>query len=214
MRPSRRRRGSAALLTSRLRSATPHWPPLGTRAERACPASLARSAKHFARLAEEGLCHAVPLGWHGLELGRRLAQRHVDDRVAAQRRHPAPRSSEHEVAGLEPVARREDAVARRRRAAALDVPEHGHAGLVAGALLDLGREHVADAAETDMTERVGLLLLRHLTSLPGRVRELVTLGDDDDRKVLAARVAVHDLRAGVLDADRVLRNEDDVRAAR
>ena len=60
-----------------------------------------------------------------------------------------------EVGGLEPVARREHAVARGRCAAALDVAEHGHARLVARAVLDLARELAADAAENDVAELVG-----------------------------------------------------------
>ncbi len=53
-----------------------------------------------------------------------------------------------EVGRLQSEARREHAVARGRRAAALDVAEHGDARLEAGSLLDLARPSaVADAAE-------------------------------------------------------------------
>ena len=60
-----------------------------------------------------------------------------------------------EVGGLQPVAGREHAVARGRGAAALDVAEHRHPGLVAGSILDLRRELFADAAEDDVPELVG-----------------------------------------------------------
>src|SRR5207244_9394052 len=40
-------------------------------------------------LAEEGPRHVVPLLGHGLQLARRLLERHVHDRVALQRSHPA-----------------------------------------------------------------------------------------------------------------------------
>ena len=114
-----------------------------------------------------------------------------------------------EVGRLEAVARREHAVARRRGAAALDVAEHGHARLEAGALLDLARERVADAAEADVAELVGRArLLRDLRALARRVRQLVALADDDDREVLAALVAALDLVARLLDGDRLLGDED------
>ena len=60
-----------------------------------------------------------------------------------------------ELRGLEPVARREHAVARSGRAAALHVAEHGDAGLEAGALLDLVAEHLADAASRASRARTG-----------------------------------------------------------
>ena len=57
-----------------------------------------------------------------------------------QRGHAPEPALVDEVRGLEPVARREHAVARSGRAAALDVAEHRHPRLVAGALLDLLRQ--------------------------------------------------------------------------
>ena len=51
-----------------------------------------------------------------------------------------------EVGCLEAVARREHAVARSGRAAALNVAENRHPRLVAGARLDLARQRGADAA--------------------------------------------------------------------
>ena len=60
-----------------------------------------------------------------------------------------------EVGRLEAVAGGEDAVARRRRAAALDVAEDGDPRLVARALLDLAGEDVADPAQAHVPELVG-----------------------------------------------------------
>ena len=60
---------------------------------------------------------------------------------------------------------------------------------------------------------------RWLALLPRRaaarpiVRQLVALADDDDREVLPARVALDELLAGVLHGDRLLGDEDHVRAA-
>ena len=64
-----------------------------------------------------------------------------------------------------------------------------------------------------MAELVRRRFLRHLSLLARRVRQLVPLGDDDDREVLAAGVPSRDLAARVLDGDRMLGNEDDVGAA-
>ncbi len=58
-----------------------------------------------------------------------------------ERRHLAePARHATRSAALSAEAGREHAVARRRGAAALDVPEHGDARLEAGALLDLRAE--------------------------------------------------------------------------
>ena len=64
-----------------------------------------------------------------------------------------------------------------------------------------------------MSELVGRLLLRDEPSLTRLVRELVALADDDDREVLAALVPVLDLAARLLDRDRLLGDQDHVRAA-
>ena len=130
--------------------------------------------------AEERARDVVPLVGHGLQLRRRLAQRDGDDVVAAQRRHLAELACLDEVGRLEPEARREDAVVRGRRAAALHVPEHGHARLEAGAALDLVAELLADAAlgEQLVAELVDLALVLG-------ARQLAAFADDDDREVLA-----------------------------
>ena len=56
----------------------------------------------------------------------------------------------------DPEPRREHAVVRRRRAAALDVAEDRHARLEPCARLDLALEGDADPAEALVAERVGL----------------------------------------------------------
>ena len=72
-----------------------------------------------------------------------------------QRRHLAETALLDEIGGLQPVARREHPVAWSGGAAALDVTEHRHPRLEAGALLDLAAERIADAAEDDVAELVG-----------------------------------------------------------
>src|SRR3972149_1375608 len=61
-----------------------------------------------------------------------------------------------------PKARGQDAVKPRRRSAALQVSQHGNAGLVARARLDLSREHAPDAAQPHVPERVQRGLLDNL----------------------------------------------------
>src|SRR5205823_1214328 len=157
------------------------------------------------RSAEKGARHVVPVLRHRLQLGGRLLERDVDDRVSVERRHPPEAPFVDEVGRLQPVTGREDAVARRRRAAALDVAEDGDARLVTGALLDLSRQPVADAAlgQSDVPELVDLALVR-------QALQLVALADDHDREVLAALVPPPDVRTGFLDRDRMLRDQDHV----
>ena len=65
-----------------------------------------------------------------------------------------------------------------------------------------------------MAELVGgRRLLRDRARLAGLVRELVALADDDDRERLPARVPALDLVAALLDRDRLLGDQDHVRAA-
>ena len=76
------------------------------------------------------------------------------------------------------------------------------------------RELVADAAEDDVAELVGRpRLARDELPLARRVGELVALADDDDREVLAAVVPLLEQRAGGLDGDRLLGDQDHVGAA-
>src|SRR5579885_3466160 len=166
------------------------------------------STKQFRGLAEEGAPDLVPVVGHGLQLRSRLLERDVDDVVALERRHAPELALRDAVVGLQPEARRANAVARRRGAAALDVPEHRDAGLEAGRPLDLLAQPLADAAlrQQTMTELIHLALVLR----PGQV---AALADDDDREVLSACVPAPDLAADLLDVDRPFRDEDHVRAA-
>ena len=120
---------------------------------------------------------------------RRLLERDVHDRVAVKCRHAAEAPLVDEVGGLEAESRREDAVARCRDPAALDVSEHGDARLEPGSLLDLASQRITDPAEHDVAELVGLpRLAGDELSLARLVRQLVALADDDDREVLPAVV--------------------------
>src|SRR5262249_57733994 len=109
-----------------------------------------------------------------------LGERHRDDVVAVQRGHLAPLARLDQVGRLEAEAQAEDAVARSRRPAALDVAEHGRARLRAGARLDLPRDGLADRAVLDarVAEVVDLAGVREA----GQLRALAR---DDDREVLA-----------------------------
>src|SRR5207237_6024000 len=125
-----------------------------------------------------------------------------------QRGHAAELALLDEICGLQPIACREHAVTRRRRAAALDVPEHRHARLVAGALLDLAYERGADAS----LRQPHVAELVDVTAVAGAL-ELEALRDDDDGEVLAALVPAPDVVARLLDRDRLLRDQDHVRPA-
>src|SRR5205823_5590717 len=127
---------------------------------------------------------------------------------AAQRRHLPELARVRECRCLEAVAGREHAVARSRRTAALHVAEHGDAGLEAGALLDLAAEQLPDAA---VCERH----VSELVDLAGVFEpwELAALADHDDREVLAPRVPTADAVGDFLEVDRLLGDEDHVRAA-
>ena len=66
----------------------------------------------------------------------------------------------HRVDGGDAETRRQHAVERGRRAAALHVPEHDGARLVARARLDLAGQRVTDAAEARVAERIDLAAAR------------------------------------------------------
>src|SRR5438477_4259723 len=119
-------------------------PRLGRQHVDARPSS--RTRRSAPRLAEKGFCHVVPLRRHGLQLGGRVLERHLDDPVALQRRHLAEPLLVRKVGRLQPEPGGEHAVARGGGAAALDVAEHRHAGFEAGPLLDLAPQRVTDAA--------------------------------------------------------------------
>ena len=123
---------------------------------------------------------------------------------ALQRDHLTERAVVHGVDRGDAEPGRQHTVEGRRRAAPLHVAEDRHAGLVAGALLDLRSERVRDAAEPHVAELVDLAghdrhraLLRHRP-----------LGDDDDRRVATLAVSVADQRTQLLDVERLLGDED------
>src|SRR4029453_8741792 len=89
---------------------------------------------------KKGAGDLVPVGRDGLELRGRLGERDLDDPVAVERRHRPEPSLVDALRGTEAIAGREDTVARRRRAAALDVAQHRHPCLEARSRLDLARE--------------------------------------------------------------------------
>ena len=60
----------------------------------------------------------------------------------------------HHVDGAQAVARRQHAIERAGRAAALDVSQHDRAGFESGALLNLAGENVGDAAQFGVTKFV------------------------------------------------------------
>ena len=129
--------------------------------------------------------------------------------VPAQRHHRAEVAVGDGVDRLQAEAGGEPAVERRGRAAALDVAEHDGARLLAGALLDLAGEPVADAAEADVAE--GVLLAGDQRHLAAVARDRA-LGDDDDRGVLALEARLHP-RADVLDVEGLLGDQHHAGAA-
>src|SRR6266496_3783337 len=104
--------------------------------------------------AEEHLGLGVQLGPDDLELGGRVGKWHAGDVGAAQRDHLAEVAAADGVDGMQPEPGGQHAVEGGGRTTTLDVAEHGRARLLAGALLDLRRQPVADAAEANVPERV------------------------------------------------------------
>ena len=96
--------------------------------------------------------------------------------------------------------RGQHAVEGGRRAAALGVPEHGRARLVAGAPLDLALEPLSDAAQPGMAE----LVLAAGDQLHRALHRDGALGHDHDREVAPALVAAPDQPAHLLDVERPL----------
>src|SRR5215204_974039 len=92
------------------------------------------------RSAEEDLGRLEQLRVQQLGLGERLGQGDADDLRAAQRDHLAVVALADRIDRLDAEARPEHAVVGQRGTAALHVAEDRHAGLEAGALLDLALE--------------------------------------------------------------------------
>ncbi len=118
----------------------------------------------------------------------------------------------HELSGMEPEPRREHAVGGHRRAAALHVSEHGHAGLEAGAALDLGAKERADPAEPHEAVLVELVGGEHLVLLTTVEGQTSALGHDHDRESLTASVPGADHARDLVDGALDLWHEDAVRA--
>ena len=116
----------------------------------------------------------------------------------------------HRIDRGDAVARRQHTVERRGGAPALDVAEQHHPRLEAGALLDRVGDGLRNAAETDVAE-----LVVHLVATDHRtLRRLRPLGHDDDRGIATSLVAGAELRAHLVDVERVLGHEDRRCAAR
>ena len=92
----------------------------------------------------------------------------VHDRVAVKCGHATEPPVVDEVGGPEAESRREDPIARCRDPAALDVSEHGDAGLEPGSLLDLTSQGVADSTQDDVAELIGVPRLRRAVARPIR----------------------------------------------
>src|SRR6476469_1135331 len=159
-------------------------------------------------LAEEDLGLLQARARHGLQLGGRLGELGPNDVGAAQRDHHAEVAVLHRVRRVQAEAGGEDAVVRGRGAATLDVPEHDRTRLLAGARRDLLGEPLADAAETDMAERVLLAGQQLLLAALGQR----ALGDHDDRRVLTLEPPL-DPVDDLVDVEVPLRHQDHVRAA-
>src|ERR1700729_2313385 len=111
---------------------------------------------------------------------------------------------------LQPEPGSQHPVEGGRGTAALDVPEYRAAGLLAGALLDLVRQHLADAdhAQPYVAERVQRRFVRRQAP----VYRAGALGHHDDRGVPRLEPVLHVI-ADLLDVELLLRDQDDVGAA-
>src|ERR1700684_4587560 len=140
-----------------------------------------------------------------LRLAQRFGERRLDDLRAAQADHRAPALADRRVHRGDAEARREHAVERDWAAASLHVAEYRHATLVAGDPFELALERDADAAEPRVAERVGAGRLARVQRALARD---CALGDDDDREVRPARVALAQVLGDVFDIERALGDEE------
>src|SRR5690606_24904865 len=97
-------------------------------------------------LTEEQACFVVALLRHGLELSEGVLEGDVDDLGAAEGDHATPLLVDHGLERRHPEARREHAVVAGGGSTALNVTERCRPGLDSRALLDHGREQLADAS--------------------------------------------------------------------
>ena len=145
---------------------------------------------------------------HVLQPADGVAERHVVDVRRVEGDHHAGLALLQGAHRGGAEAQPEQAVERRRAAAAQQVAEHDGAGLLAGQLLEALGDDVADAAEL-LGLPDGLAEHRHATALRGRA-----LGDDDDRELGAALLALGDRGGDRLELERDLRDQDGVGARR
>src|SRR4051794_36542425 len=106
-------------------------------------------------LSEEYLGRLEQARIEELGLRERLVERHELDLRPPQRDHLAEVARVRGVDGRHPEPRAEHPVVGERAAAALDVAEDRHPGLVARALLDLALELDGDPAQALVAEGVG-----------------------------------------------------------
>src|SRR5690606_6405004 len=107
-----------------------------------------------------------------------------------------------------PEAGAEDAVGGQRGAAALDVAEHGDAGVEPGAAPDLRGHRLAHGAGDDLAVAAVLRLPLHRGALGGHG----ALGDDDDGERGVGPVPVLEAPGDLVDVERGLGGEDDLRS--
>src|SRR5208282_4986999 len=109
------------------------------------------------------------------------------------------------------VTRGQDTVKGAGRTAALDMPQNHGASFEAGAFFDLAGEDVGDAAKFDVAKFVLAHVLQNRRALAGfGGGELCSLGDDNDRKIEAALMALADGVGDFVDIERAFGNQDDV----
>src|SRR5690349_18487568 len=160
----------------------------------------ARSSIRFLRTRAlfEDLAEVVQLLGHAPRLFDHLGQGHDLDVAVAPDRNHAALALDDELDRGHAKPRRPEAVHGRWRSTALKVPKDGDARLESRLVLDPAREQVADASlcEPDVTEGILLRLAAHLAL---ELRDVGTLGDDDDAEQLAFTAPAIEMRDNVGD---------------
>src|SRR5579884_4049674 len=139
-----------------------------------------------------------------LQLGHTLGERHPDDAAGVEGDHGAELAVVNGVDGRHPEPGSQHPVEGGRCPSTLHVPEDGHPRLEPGALLDLDRQLVADAAEA---------LVAELVDLTGRDSDGALLGpgsfgDHHDRRVTALGVTGLQLAADLVHVEGLLGHDD------
>ena len=112
----------------------------------------------------------------------------IDGRLEGD--HPVRLAPHQQLHRLAAEPRREHAIERRRRAAALQVAQHDRARFLARHLFQRRRDAMAHAAQA-----LGAADARLLDERRAAAHRLGAFGDDDDREVRAPGVAILDLTA-------------------